>query len=255
MHLRLPFCHRAPGHDRVSGRARAWGRRSGMFRGRAWVLAVLVAMLVTACDWWPRDLESLAESISEELSGDTEAWLVNGDIAVINIVGSPAFEQPGPALEARALAIAEQAIEFVERPLEGVTVTFYRNALTDDGEDMADFVFIVEDGKPVQPLGLDLEASGPLTDAELEASIGAFDDAYEGPEGSWTPERRDCVLAEAKARAAAAGDPESLDPASVASLDGLNTLTWKTLDDFGRRLLLVQVITTEALFACVAEGT
>jgi hypothetical protein len=228
--------------------------RFGFYQGRNWVLAVMVVMLLSACDWWPRDLAPLAESIRQEVSGDTEAWLVGGDIAVINVSGSPVFEQPGPELEALAMSIAKQTIDFVVAPLEAVTVTFYRNAMTDDGEDMAEFIFLVEDGAAVRPWAMDPDVSGPLTDVELESSIDRFDEAYDGPEGTWTPQKRDCVLAEAKARAAAAGDPESLNPATLPSLEGVSPLTWNALDDFGRRLLLVQVITTEALFACVGRG-
>ncbi len=218
------------------------------------MLAVLLALLLSACDWWPRSLEPLAESIRQELSGDTEAWLVGGDIAVINVAGSPAFGRPEPELEALALELAEQTIEFVETPLEAVTVTFYRNAMTDEGDDRAEFIFVVEDGQLVHTQLVDPDASGPLTDAELEASIDSFEATHDGPGDIWTPEQRDCVLEEAKQRAATAGDPESLDPTTVSSLESVSPLTWKALDDFGRRLLLVQVITTEALFACMGEA-
>lgn len=218
------------------------------------MLAVLIAMLVSACDWWPRDLEPLAESIRQEVSGETEAWLVGGDFAVINVAGSLAFGRPEPEREALALELAEQTIEFVETPLEAVTVTFYRNAMTDEGDDRAEFIFVVEDGQLVHTELVDLDASGPLTDAELEVSIDSFEAAYDGPEDAWTPEQRDCVLEEAKERAAAAGDPESLDPATVSSLETVSPFTWKALDAFGRRLLLVQVVSTEALFACVGAG-
>ena len=78
--------------------------------------------------------------------------------------------------------------------------------------------------------------------------------AYDGPDDTWSLDRRDCVLRESKQRAAVAGDPESLDPATVSSLESVSALTWNALDDFGRRLLLVQVITTEALFACISES-
>ena len=218
------------------------------------MLAALLALLLSACDWWPRGLEPLAESIGQELSGDTEAWLVGGDIAVINVAGSPAFEQPESELEALAMELAEQTIEFVESPLEAVTVTFYRNAMTDEGDDRTEFIFVVEDGQLVHTQLVDPDATGPLTDAELEASIDSFEAAYDGPDDTWTLDQRDCVLREAKLRAAAAGDPESLDPATVSSLESVSALTWNALDDFGRRLLLVQVITTEALFACISES-
>ena len=53
--------------------------------------------------------------------------------------------------------------------------------------------------------------------------------------------------------ARAAGDPETLDRANVASLETIPVLTWNALDAFGRRLFLAQVVTTEALFACVSD--
>ena len=56
-------------------------------------LDALLACLLSACDLWPRDLVALAESINQQLGGQTTAWLVGGDIVVIIVEGSPVFER------------------------------------------------------------------------------------------------------------------------------------------------------------------
>lgn len=220
---------------------------------RGVALGALLTLLLAACDFWPRDLEALAKSIGQELSGEATAWLLGGDMVMIAVAGSPAFGYGEAELEAVAEDLAGQAMEAVPAPLEAAVVMFHENDLADDGGALREFVFLVLDGRPVLQADIDDDVTGPLTDAELQAAIDRFDEAWEGPNEGWTPERRDCVLADAKRRAQAAGDPEALDPENVASLEGFSANTWKALDAFGRRLFLTQAITTRALFKCVSE--
>jgi hypothetical protein len=85
------------------------------------------------------------------------------------------------------------------------------------------------------------EATGPLTLVEVEANFLAFmDEPLEGA-------RRDCVFSEVEDRARAAGDPETLDPATVEFLPAEE---WGRLDPSGRRLILTQAIVTKAMFVC-----
>ena len=55
-------------------------------------------------------LTLVAESISEQLSGEATAWLVGEDVLVITVAGSPVFRAQHSELEAQAIGIAEQAI-------------------------------------------------------------------------------------------------------------------------------------------------
>ncbi len=219
---------------------------------RTVIVSVLLALLLGACDFWPRDLEAFAEAIGRELSGEATAWLLGGDVVMISVAGSPVFGHTEAELEAVAEDLAGRAIESVTEPLEAVIVMFHENDMADEGDALREFVFLVLDGRPVLQVDMD-DVTGPLTDAELQAAIDRFDEAYEGPDEGWTPQRRDCVLANANRRAQAAGDPESLDPVNVPSLEGVSAGTWRALDDFGRRLFLVQAVTTQAVFSCVGE--
>lgn len=89
--------------------------------------------------------------------------------------------------------------------------------------------------------GLVLDATGPLTLAEVQAN---FLDRMDGP---LTAEQKECIYREVAERARAAGDPETLDP---ATLELLPAEEWDRLDAFGKRLILTQVITTKSLFVC-----
>ncbi len=90
-------------------------------------------------------------------------------------------------------------------------------------------------------LGYVFDATGPLTLAEVEANLWSRMDL------ELSGEQRECVLREIEERAEAAGDPEKLDPATVELLP---EESWTSVDPFGRRLLLAQVISTGAIFAC-----
>ena len=89
------------------------------------------------------------------------------------------------------------------------------------------------------------DATGPLTLAEIEANfLNLMDEPLTG-------QRRECVVSELEERARAAGDPETLDPASV---EFLSAETWYGLDAFAKRLILAQAITTKALFDCAQHA-
>lgn len=89
--------------------------------------------------------------------------------------------------------------------------------------------------------GYIFDATGPLTLEEFESNfLIHLDEPLEG-------KHRDCVYREIAARAQAAGDPESLDPSTVELLP---EDSWSALDPDGRRLILMQVITTKAMFEC-----
>ena len=215
-----------------------------MGRSRTFVLFVLTIILISACNYWPEDLEPLANSISQEVSGEATAWRVGGDIVVIEVANSPLYRGKVAELEAVATGIAEQAVAFVAAPLESVSVTFHEGGISENSEKIRSFIFLIKDNQPVlQPL-LDFDATGPLTLAEIEA---LFSDIVE----PMSPGREECVLKELEQRARAAGDPESLDPATV---EFLPIETWHQLDPFGRRLILAQVISTKAFMVCSGSG-
>lgn len=208
-------------------------------------LLLLTALLVGACDFWPKNLEALAESVSRQVSGEATAWLVGGDVLLINVAHSPLYRAAQPELEASATGIAEQAIASAAAPLESVSITFHEGDVSDDPDRMREFIFLVMDDRPVLQPDIDLDITGPLTPDEIHAFADRLDESVIG-------ERRECVLREIEERARVAGDPETLDPARVEFLSTLSPATWKALDAFGRRLILMQAITTKALFVCAS---
>jgi hypothetical protein len=203
-------------------------------------LLILVAVWVSACDFWPRELDSLAESISEQLSGKATAWLVGGDILVITVAGSPVFRAERSELEAQAIGIAKQAIASVSAPLESIAVTFYAGEISSDQENAREFIFLVFEDRPVLQPYLDVDVTGPLTRDEIEAAIERLGDILAG-------DQRECVREQVEERARNAGDPELLDPSNV---EFLTAETWNELDAFGKRLIFMQAIMTIALFDC-----
>jgi len=208
----------------------------------SFMFVLLAAVLVGACDFWPRDLEPLAESISEQVSGKTTAWLVAGDVVVIDVAGSPYYRQDQPELETLATDIAEQTVAFVSAPLESIAVTFHEGDISENPEKQSQFIFLVMENRAVLQPYIDEDAAGPLTDDELEASVDRLGETVTG-------EQRACVLGEVKQRAKGAGDPETLDPASVELLPAR---AWDDLDTLSRRLFLAQAITMKAVFACAS---
>ena len=117
-------------------------------RYRAPLLLVLFATLLSACDYWPKELRPLAESIDEQVSGETVAWLVGSDVVVIMIGKSPLYERPAPELEPVAADLAAQAIRFVDVPLESVAVTFVEGDVHDEAEGEKEFLFLVTGDGP-----------------------------------------------------------------------------------------------------------
>ena len=88
--------------------------------------------------------------------------------------------------------------------------------------------------------GYVFDETGPLTVAEVEAN---FINRMEVRDEA----QRECVLREVEQRAAAAGDPEMLDPATV---EFLPESQWDSLDAQDKRLILSQAIVTKAFFEC-----
>jgi hypothetical protein len=203
---------------------------------------LLAAILAGACDFWPRDLEPLAQSISKQVSGNATAWLVAGDVVVIDVAGSPFYRHDQQELETLATDIAEQTVAFVSAPLESIVVTFHEGEITEIAEQQRQFIFLVTESRPVLQPFIDEDATGPLTDDELEAAVDRLGETV-------TREQRVCVQGEVKQRAKAAGDPETLDPANV---EFFTAGTWDDLDAFAKRLFLAQAITSQALFACAS---
>ena len=211
---------------------------------RNFALCVVTTIGISGCDYWPEQLEPLADLIMQDVSGETTAWLVEGDVVVINVANSPLYRESLAELEAAATVIAAQAVEFMPEPLESISVTFYEGEITEEAEKSRLFVFLLEENQPVlQPL-LATDATGPLTLAEIQALLVGMDELL-------VEERETCVLTEIQDRAKAAGDPETLDPATV---EFLPVAGWQLLDSFGKRLILAQVIATKAFFVCGRSG-
>lgn len=203
---------------------------------------LLATTVVSACDLWPRDLQPLAESITRQVAGETTAWLVGGDVVVIDVAGSPLYRADRAELEISATEVAAQAIAFSSAPLESIVITFHAGAVSGDPDKTREFIFLVMEGRPVLQPFLDVDAAGPLTLLEIQNL------SIHHVEGSLTAGQLECILEEAERLATIAGDPETLDP---ASLEFLSAGTWSQLDAFGRRLMLAQSITTKALFSCI----
>lgn len=90
--------------------------------------------------------------------------------------------------------------------------------------------------------GYIFDATGPLTWAEIEAN------SVSRMELDMSAERRACLRREVESLARTAGDPETLDP---ASMEFVPEQGWAHLGAAGRRLILTQAIVTEALFDCL----
>jgi hypothetical protein len=207
-------------------------------------LVLLISVMVSACDFWPKELKLLAELISQEVSGETTVWLISGDVLVINVAGSPLYLAAQQDLAASATEIAEQAIGFTKAPLESIAITFHAGEVSDEREKMREFIFLVMDNQPVLQPDFDVEATGPLTADEVQAAIDRLGETL-------AEDQRECVVGEVKKRAHDAGDPETLDP---GSLEFLTAESWDELDAFSKRLFLTVAISTKALFVCAQRG-
>jgi hypothetical protein len=208
-------------------------------------LLLLSTILIGACDLLLSELGPLADSVSQQVSGETSAWLMAGDVVVIEVAGSPLYQATQPELEAQATSIAEQAIEFTGSRLESIIITFYEAEVTDAEEQMREFFFLVMENRPVLQPYLDIDATGPLTAGEIQAAMDRL--------GEKLPEnQRECVREELERRAHDAGDPELLDPANV---NVLTAETWNKLDAFSKRLFLSAALETEAMFACARHSS
>lgn len=209
-------------------------------------LCSMMAVLASACDFWPRNLEPLTESIARQVSGETTAWRVGGDVVVITVAGSPLYGGDPTELATAATRVAAQAIEFSTVPLESVVITFHETEVSEDPETTREFIFLVEGDRPALQPHMDFDATGPLTVTEVRNLM--IDRMVE----PLSDEQRECVLREVEERARAAGDPETLDPATVELLPAEN---WDRVDAFGRRLVLAQAIATKAFFVCARHSS
>lgn len=208
-------------------------------------LTVLLLVLLSACGYWPEELEALASALTEQMSAETTAWRVGRDVVVIDVAGAPLFRASDSEAESAATEMAAQAIAYVEVPLSGVSITFHEREVSDEADRLREYVFLVQDGRPVLQPSLDFSATGPLTLEEIEANFLSL------REQPLSEAREACLLREVEARAQAAGDPETLDPAAVELLPADS---WQLLDAAGRRLILMQAITTKASFVCISSA-
>jgi hypothetical protein len=85
------------------------------------------------------------------------------------------------------------------------------------------------------------DADGKLTSAELDHFLVGMKEATNISE-----EEVNCINTEAKRRAEIAGDPETLDPRSLS----LPEENWVPLDKSDKRLILAQLVVTEASVFC-----
>ena len=207
----------------------------------------LAAVLTSACDLLPNQLKPFEESLEQQLSGDATVWLLGGDVVIIDVSGSPSYRMQETELGGLATEIAEQAMEYAGKPLESIVVTFHEDRETGSSDKEREFIFLIMKNRPVLQPHLPRNATGPLTKEEIQAAIVRIDQSYDQMEKSLTDEHRECVLATLERRAADAGDPEDLDPATV---EFLAADTWYLFDASGKRILLAQALVSEALFSC-----
>ena len=88
---------------------------------------------------------------------------------------------------------------------------------------------------------VDPDATGALTVDELNIDFGNPTIA------AFTAAQRQCVMQELNTRTAMAGDPDTLDPSSVALLP---VAQWHDLDHQAKRVILGQAIVTKVLLVC-----
>jgi hypothetical protein len=207
----------------------------------------LAAFLTSACDLLPNRLKPFERSLEQQFSGDASVWLVGGDVLVIDLAGSPGYLMQESELEGLAIDVAEQAMKYADRPLESIAITFHEGRVTADSDKEREFIFLVMKNRPVLQPYLPRNATGPLTDEEIQAAMVRMDQSYEQMERSLADEHRECVLARLERRAADAGDPEALDPETV---EFLTSDSWYLLDASAKRIFLAQALVSEALFSC-----
>lgn len=87
------------------------------------------------------------------------------------------------------------------------------------------------------------DADGSITDDEILYFLSGMKEAL-----SLTEEQEQCFFREVKERAEKLGDPDTLEPTSV---DLLPVNEWQGLDKAGKRLILTQVIVSQANQPCL----
>lgn len=206
-------------------------------------LGLLMAFVLSACDWWPKELKPVAESISKQVNGEATVWLMGGDALVVYIENSQSHQGAQPALQAVASEIAELALASVSTPLESIIITFYAAKVGDAKGEMGEFIYLVQEGSAVLQPGINTSATGPLTSEEIKTFLKRLGDSV-------TDDQKACAQVESVKRANDAGDPDTLDP---DRLDYLPSSSWHVLDSYMKRIILTQAITTDAMFACVGR--
>lgn len=88
------------------------------------------------------------------------------------------------------------------------------------------------------------DADGKLTSVELDYFLEGMKEATNISE-----EVDNCIKAQAERRAEIAGDPETLDPKSLS----LSEENWVPLDKSDKRLILAQLVVTEASVFCTTR--
>lgn len=86
-----------------------------------------------------------------------------------------------------------------------MVITFHEGEVTEDTSKMHEFIFLFREGKPKLQPWMDLDVAGALTPAEIQAAIDRMGESVTG-------QQKACVEQEVLTRAAAAGEPEILDP-------------------------------------------
>lgn len=91
------------------------------------------------------------------------------------------------------------------------------------------------------PSNQPFDAGGKLTSAELDYFLAEMQEATNISE-----KVENCIKTQAERRAEIAGDPETLDPKSLS----LREEKWVPLDKPDKRLILAQLVVTEATVFC-----
>lgn len=104
-------------------------------------LALLAAL--TGCEYVPERLSALKASVEARTDGDVEAWRLGGDVVVVHVAGSPHYDAPEPELAALSEAIAREALQAVDVPLESIAVTFHEDSVSLDEARQRLMLFVV----------------------------------------------------------------------------------------------------------------
>jgi len=93
-------------------------------------IIVLIGAL-SSCALWPKELKPLAKSISQQTGGEATAWLLGGDVVVIDVANSPLYQETERDLEYIVNGIAEQAAQFPSTPIVSMAITFHEKSISE----------------------------------------------------------------------------------------------------------------------------